>query len=154
MNRFTTADVLWRVSRLYRMSSMAKRTPRSEADDTTTPAPTNREPRGGSRAGTDEGRQPQAGGRPRTARDEGERPTAEEPPPQPSDTAAARPRTNEPTGGEETANTDRGASDLEPTEEEIRVRAYLLFIERGGEHGMDFEDWVRAERELKENKNR
>ena len=37
----------------------------------------------------------------------------------------------------------------EPTEEEIRYRAYLLYIERGAGDGMDFEDWVRAERELK-----
>jgi hypothetical protein len=37
----------------------------------------------------------------------------------------------------------------QPTEEDIRVRAYHRFLERGGGHGMDFEDWLEAERELK-----
>jgi hypothetical protein len=32
--------------------------------------------------------------------------------------------------------------------EEIARRAYLLFLERGGEHGQDLEDWLRAEAEL------
>ncbi len=30
----------------------------------------------------------------------------------------------------------------------IAERAYQLFLARGGEHGHDFEDWLRAEREL------
>jgi hypothetical protein len=37
----------------------------------------------------------------------------------------------------------------EPTEEEIRARAYQMYLERGGGHGLDFDDWLRAERELK-----
>jgi Protein of unknown function (DUF2934) len=41
------------------------------------------------------------------------------------------------------------SSEYAPTEEEIRYRAYLLYIERGGGHGLDFEDWLQAERELK-----
>ena len=36
-----------------------------------------------------------------------------------------------------------------PNDEEIRMRAYQRYIERGGGHGMDFDDWVEAERELK-----
>jgi hypothetical protein len=32
--------------------------------------------------------------------------------------------------------------------EEIRVRAYELFMERGGEPGHDLEDWRQAEREV------
>jgi hypothetical protein len=35
-------------------------------------------------------------------------------------------------------------------EEKIRRRAYELFLERGGEHGRDQEDWFRAEREVAE----
>ncbi len=31
---------------------------------------------------------------------------------------------------------------------DIATRAYELFIERGGAHGFDQEDWIRAEREL------
>ena len=37
----------------------------------------------------------------------------------------------------------------EPSEEDIRNRAYQRYLERGGGHGMDFEDWLEAERELK-----
>jgi hypothetical protein len=95
---------------------MAKRTPRSEAEDTTIAAGAPARPQnpsaGGSRPDAAEGR-----GRART-----ERSAATEAPPETSES---------------------------PTEEEIRYRAYLLYIERGGGHGMDFEDWVTAERELK-----
>jgi hypothetical protein len=37
----------------------------------------------------------------------------------------------------------------EPSAEDIRNRAYQRYLERGGGHGMDFEDWLEAERELK-----
>jgi DUF2934 family protein len=37
----------------------------------------------------------------------------------------------------------------EPTDEDIRARAYEMYLERGGHHGLDFDDWVRAERELR-----
>ena len=37
----------------------------------------------------------------------------------------------------------------EPSEEEIRMRAYRRYLERGGGHGLDFDDWLQAERELK-----
>jgi len=33
--------------------------------------------------------------------------------------------------------------------ETIASRAYDLFLERGGEHGHDIDDWLRAERELR-----
>ncbi len=39
----------------------------------------------------------------------------------------------------------------EPTgelERRIRLRAYELFEQRGGEHGHDLEDWLQAELEL------
>jgi Protein of unknown function (DUF2934) len=39
-----------------------------------------------------------------------------------------------------------------PSEEEIRIRAYHRYLERGGGHGMDFEDWLEAERELRTRK--
>ena len=38
----------------------------------------------------------------------------------------------------------------DPTDEEIRLRAYHRYLERGGGHGMDFEDWLEAKRELRE----
>jgi DUF2934 family protein len=34
------------------------------------------------------------------------------------------------------------------TYEEIQSRAYHIFLERGGTHGHDVEDWIRAQREL------
>ena len=37
-----------------------------------------------------------------------------------------------------------------PTGEEIELRAYQIYIERGGAHGQDVEDWVQAKRELVE----
>jgi Protein of unknown function (DUF2934) len=40
----------------------------------------------------------------------------------------------------------------EPSDEDIRMRAYQRFLERGGGHGSDFEDWLEAERELKSTK--
>jgi hypothetical protein len=37
-----------------------------------------------------------------------------------------------------------------PTREEIALRAYEIFLERGGSPGNELEDWTRAERELLE----
>jgi len=34
----------------------------------------------------------------------------------------------------------------------VAERAYQLFLARGGEHGHDFEDWVRAEQELRKSR--
>ncbi len=38
----------------------------------------------------------------------------------------------------------------EPTNERIAARAYELFLERGRDDGHDVDDWLRAERELHE----
>ena len=38
----------------------------------------------------------------------------------------------------------------DPLTEAIARRAYELFLERGGAHGNDLDDWLRAERELLE----
>jgi hypothetical protein len=37
----------------------------------------------------------------------------------------------------------------EPSEEDIRRRAYQMYLDRGGDHGGDFDDWLRAEEELR-----
>ena len=37
----------------------------------------------------------------------------------------------------------------EPSEHEIRLRAYFLYLDRGAFHGADFDDWLQAEMELK-----
>ena len=39
---------------------------------------------------------------------------------------------------------------IELTHEQIAVRAYQLYADRGGEHGHDLQDWFQAERELKQ----
>jgi hypothetical protein len=35
-----------------------------------------------------------------------------------------------------------------PTDDQIRVRAYEIFLARGGVHGDDWNDWFLAQREL------
>ena len=35
-----------------------------------------------------------------------------------------------------------------PVHDRIAARAYELFVQRGGQHGSDREDWLLAEREL------
>jgi len=37
-----------------------------------------------------------------------------------------------------------------PSHEEIEQRAYTIYLERGGCHGHDFDDWLQAERGLNE----
>ena len=41
-------------------------------------------------------------------------------------------------------------ADLNPSEEDIRQRAYQRYLERGGGDGQDFDDWLEAERELRQ----
>jgi hypothetical protein len=36
-----------------------------------------------------------------------------------------------------------------PSEEDIRVRAYHRYLERGAGDGSDFDDWLEAEKDLK-----
>ncbi len=38
---------------------------------------------------------------------------------------------------------------LEPSEGQIRERAYKLYLDRGGRSGRDRDDWLQAERELR-----
>ena len=35
-----------------------------------------------------------------------------------------------------------------PTQDQIRLRAYQIYLERGAHHGQELDDWLRAEREL------
>ncbi|MEW6212227.1 MAG: DUF2934 domain-containing protein [Acidobacteriota bacterium] len=46
--------------------------------------------------------------------------------------------------------TDAIETKTAPSEEEIARRAYEIFLQRGGDHGNDIEDWLQAERELSE----
>ncbi len=49
----------------------------------------------------------------------------------------------------EQASSAAPTASIAPSEEEIRVRAYHRYLERGGTHGADFDDWVEAEKDLK-----
>ena len=65
--------------------------------------------------------------------------------------AADAPAVSKPRGRSAKLNSHQVPGDPveDPTDEEIRARAYEMYLERGGYHGLDFDDWVRAERELK-----
>lgn len=54
------------------------------------------------------------------------------------------PRGNAPAAAEPRAAAPRALV----SHEEIARRAYLLYLERGGQHGYDLTDWLRAEAEL------
>jgi hypothetical protein len=56
-------------------------------------------------------------------------------------------QTRKPNGNGAT-KTGRPPTPIIATTGEIATRAYQLFIERGGQHGRDMEDWLRAEQEL------
>jgi hypothetical protein len=51
-----------------------------------------------------------------------------------------------------TRETRASSMGSEPSEEEIRMRAYRRYLERGGGDGQHFEDWLEAERELKQSR--
>jgi DUF2934 family protein len=115
---------------------MAKRTSRSEADDTTPAAVPTRQARGRARSALGPGGA-----------------ANQETAPEMTESYAAR---SEPTDRAETdASTREAQSEWmhdEPSEEDIRCRAYELYLERGGGDGLDFDDWVRAKEELKNRK--
>ncbi len=47
-----------------------------------------------------------------------------------------------------TRKVSQRVSRRQPTEEEIRSRAYEIYLQRGCAHGHDLDDWFNAEREL------
>jgi hypothetical protein len=117
---------------------MAKRTPQSQADDTSA-APSRPQPK----TARERSRTPARGG------DTGVRETEGRQSAPPSDTFAGRAEESGQTpdaSPEDNRSTSMGS---EPTDEEIRLRAYHRYLERGGGHGMDFEDWLEAEKELR-----
>ncbi|MGB9104860.1 MAG: DUF2934 domain-containing protein [Terriglobales bacterium] len=46
------------------------------------------------------------------------------------------------------ARVPSNAAQAQSVEEKIRIRAYLLFEKRGGEHGRALDDWLQAEEEI------
>jgi hypothetical protein len=72
----------------------------------------------------------------------------------PKTTRAARaPESSGPIGsnGSNGSNGNLDVAHLEPAlnEDDIRVRAYHRYLERGAGDGADFDDWVEAEKDLK-----
>jgi hypothetical protein len=61
-----------------------------------------------------------------------------------TDPTTSRPRRN--TNGAADVSAARGA----PSREEIAARAYEIYLARGGEDGYHEEDWLQAERELRQ----
>lgn len=118
---------------------MAKRTPKPQADDTAAapaaPARARRATRGVAKTEA-------AGSPPRSPASD----VAD-----PSDTHAARAAAGDQQtiGDLPAASIESQSMASEPSEEDIRLRAYHRFLARGGDHGADFEDWLEAERELK-----
>jgi hypothetical protein len=55
------------------------------------------------------------------------------------------PQAIEALNGEERA---AGAAGNSVVDEEIRRRAYQIYLERGEEHGRDLDDWLQAKREF------
>ena len=47
-------------------------------------------------------------------------------------------------------NPDRRRTDRVVADSDVERRAYELYLERGGEHGHDLDDWLQAERELRD----
>ena len=82
------------------------------------------------------------------------RPTSKTKPTDPAAPAEPKPRRTRRTAPAESSRDT--ASDREgpaaPSVEDIRRRAYERYLERGGNHGRHFDDWLEAEKELKTRK--
>ena len=62
---------------------------------------------------------------------------------------SSKPRASKQSGQRSIEGGREEGSEVNPTrEQEIRRRAYELYLERGEEPGHDLEDWLQAEREL------
>ena len=70
---------------------------------------------------------------------------------QQEDTGRSESRDDAPMGRDDLENSSMRSESMssEPNEHDIRLRAYQRYLERGGGHGLEFDDWVEAERELK-----
>ena len=55
---------------------------------------------------------------------------------------------SKPTEKPSLARSESLTAEAHPTREEIDLRAYQIYIERGGADGHDVDDWLEAEREL------
>ena len=56
--------------------------------------------------------------------------------------------TSRPTKNSSLVGSEPLTAEAHPTREEIQLRAYQIYVERGGAHGHDVDDWLQAEHEL------
>ena len=53
------------------------------------------------------------------------------------------------TAARKTAEIVNGVAKAESVSEMVRMRAYYIFLARGGSHGNDLADWLAAEKEVR-----
>ena len=68
--------------------------------------------------------------------------------------AGTEPLATAPDTGASATASDNGGTRQQPTYDEIAEAAYYRHLKRGGREGGEFDDWVEAERELRERKGR
>jgi hypothetical protein len=56
--------------------------------------------------------------------------------------------TSRPTEKSPLIGSESRTAEAHPTQEEIELRAYQIYVERGGTDGHDVDDWLQAEHEL------
>ena len=83
----------------------------------------------------------------RTSRSKPDDATANETASAPKPLASARPKRSAPADSETTGTP--APPDADPTDDDIRHRAYQRYLERGGRNGSEVDDWLSAEQELK-----
>jgi Protein of unknown function (DUF2934) len=118
---------------------MAKRPTRSQADDTTGATPSPR--RGRRTRSTGAAAAPPSTAATSATSPQGGGKTAEAEAPPEFDIAQP-----------EAITSESMSMASEPSEEDIRLRAYHRYLARGDSHGTDFEDWLEAERDLRQNR--
>ena len=74
------------------------------------------------------------------------------PPPKPRRARAPRAERASADASEIASTSTDPALSPEPTVDDIRRRAYERYLERGGNHGRHFDDWLEAEKELRSKK--
>jgi len=126
---------------------MAKRNPQSQADDSQ-PNATAAKPRARGAVRSSNAGGPAAANLPVLSDTEAARPTPFDTAP-PADTIASDPDVSRLEPREAPHSDELNDS---PSEEEIRARAYDLYVKRGGTHGAHEEDWFTAEKELRKRK--
>ena len=122
---------------------MAKKTPKSEANDTRALAPEKRKAK--TRGEADLGAAAVANREP----DAMKLNSLADGPESISGRDAADDRVQQSPGDAIAAREGRSTNLEDPTEQDIRDRAYQMYLERGAHHGQDFDDWLRAEDEPK-----